>query len=491
MSVARNTGYNLASQLIPLVVSIATVPLYLRIVGVERYGVLALCWGLLGFLGFLNLGMAPAVAQKIASLTGAPAAEHARIFWTALWLNVVSGIVGAVLILVLADLYFGSLAEVPGGLRRELRGALPWLSSVILLAMVGGVFTGMLIGQQRFLVLNVINTFSSLLMTLLPLGAAYFFGPRLDYLIIATLLARGLGVVLTLLVCLRAMPVRSPRMPEKEIVGQLLKFGGWVTVTSLIAPFIYTVDQFAIGALVGAAAVSFYVIPFNLVWRICVLPASLAGALSPRFTAATQSEADKLQGEGLASLATIYMPVCIFGVAALGPFMHLWLGPAIADKSLPIAYLMVAAVWANGIARVPHALIEARGRPDLVTKLVLVYLVPYLIILYILLTRYGIMGAAVACCIKSFMDPVGLLALAKTPWRMIRPVVWPTVLVFGAVAAALLVPWRSPLHWAIEGSLLLMSLISAVRMMPPALTPHFRFLFLALRFFDRKNAVPR
>lgn len=477
MSVARNTGYNLASQLIPILFSVASVPLYLHIVGLERYGVLALCWSFLGFLGFLNLGMGPAIAQKIASTRDAHPVEHARLFWTALWLNVATGIAGAFVIIVLANQYFGMTAEISGSLKEELRGALPWLSSILPVAMVGGVFGGTLIGQDRFLILNVINTLTSVLMTTLPLAAAYFFEPRLDYVIAASLLAKMLGLLLSFGACLRRMPVRRPRKPERELAGQLLTFGSWVTVTSLVAPFVVSIDQFAIGALLGPAAVALYVIPFNLVWRLSMLPASLAGALSPRFAAATPAGADMLQSEGTASLASIFMPICIVGIAGLGPFLHLWLGPVTGKSSLAVAYLFVAAAYANGIARVPHALIEARGRPDLVTKLVVAYVLPYALALYFFLQWYGLLGAAIVCLIKSICDPLALFLMAKTPWHIIRGIVWPSALVFVATIAALLVPWTSALHWAIMIILLAMAVVSAFKTMPSSLRPHLQPLF--------------
>lgn len=477
MSVARNTGYNLASQLIPILFSVASVPLYLHIVGLERYGVLALCWTFLGFLGFLNLGMGPAIAQKIASTRDAHPVEHARLFWTALWLNVATGIAGAFVIIILANQYFGMSAQVPGSLREELRDALPWLSLILPITMVGGVFGGTLIGQDRFLILNVLNTLTSVLMITLPLAAAYFLEPRLEYIITASLLAKMVGLLLTFVACLRRMPVRRPRKPERELAGQLLTFGGWVTVTSLVAPFVFSIDQFAIGALLGPAAVALYVIPFNLVWRLSMLPASLAGALSPRFAAATPAGADMLQSEGTASLASIFMPLCLLGIAGLGPFLHLWLGSETGKSSLAVAYLLLASVYANGIARVPHALIEARGRPDLVTKLLIAYLLPYAIILYFFLHWYGLLGAAIACLIKSICDPVALFVLAKTPWPVVRGIIWPSVLVLAATLVALLVPWTTALHWVIMMILLAMAVVSAFKTMPSSLRPHLQSLF--------------
>ena len=65
MSVARHTAYNFVGAVVPVAVSLVTVPLYLKVIGLDRYGVLAIFWSLLSSLDFISLGMGPAVAQFV------------------------------------------------------------------------------------------------------------------------------------------------------------------------------------------------------------------------------------------------------------------------------------------------------------------------------------------------------------------------------------------------------------------------------------------
>jgi hypothetical protein len=67
---ARNTLLNLAGQVIPLLIGLATIPYIVRGLGTERFGVLAIAWVVLGYFSLFDLGLGRAKTKFVAECLG-------------------------------------------------------------------------------------------------------------------------------------------------------------------------------------------------------------------------------------------------------------------------------------------------------------------------------------------------------------------------------------------------------------------------------------
>ena len=309
MSIRRNTAYNLLGSLIPLAVSLVTIPIYLGLIGEARYGVLAIAWLLLGYFGLFDLGLGRATAQRIAALHDGTASERAQTFWTALTLNIGLGVLGGLLIWPLASYFFGNVFKIDEALRPEMQAAVPWLILAVPMATLSGVLSGALQGRERFLELNLISVSGTVLFQVLPLMTAMLFGADLGVLLPAALFARLFTLLMLFARCRRHVIQGQAITFERAQAGQLLRFGGWVTVTSFVGPMMVILDRFIIGAIADAKAVAYYTVPFQLGERSTTLSGALTSALFPRFAAVTVQEQQRLAQEGLRVLATALPPV--------------------------------------------------------------------------------------------------------------------------------------------------------------------------------------
>ena len=287
-----------------------TVPLYLTLVGAERYGVLSLTWLFLGYFGLFDFGLGRATTQRMAQLGAEQAAERVQLFWSSLAINTLLGVAGGACLWAVSQALLDSAigAKLSGGVRAELVIALPWLAAAVPAVTLAAVCTGALEARERFLAVNALQVGGGALFQLLPLAAAVWAGPRLDVLIAAAMLARFSTLIASFLVCRRALPLAGRPRPNWRLVRPLLRYGGWVTVSSVISPVLDALDRFLIAALRGPVAVTFYTVPYNLVAKFRIFPISLTRALFPRFSRLDNAQGGDLARQAVLALATVTAP---------------------------------------------------------------------------------------------------------------------------------------------------------------------------------------
>ena len=467
MSIRRHTLYNLTGAVLPITVTLMTVPLYLDLIGEERYGILALAWLLLGYFGLFDLGLSRATAQRIATLREGSDRERAQVFWTALGLNSLFGLLGGLALVPLGYLFFGQYFDLSDGLRAEALAVVPWLAAAVPVATISAVLAGALQGRERFLALNVISVSGTVLFQVLPLATAWLLGPDLAWLLPAALFGRLITFVALFSQCRRHVPLGAPE-GSRALLRPLFSFGGWVSVTALANPLLDAADRFLIGALAGAKAVAWYSVPHNLAYRAVVLPDSLMGALFPRLAAGDGgAELERLTSEAFRALVVVLTPVIIAGMLIMEPFLVWWLDAEFAAHGADVGHLIALGFWSNGLARVPFSRLQARSRPDIPAKCHLAEVLPYLGVLVLAIHWFGIVGAAAAWLLRVTVDCALLLWFSgyrPAPRLLLVPV----ALLAVTAGAVLGLSLYSPLRWGAGGMALLLAAVWGWRTAPPA-----------------------
>lgn len=418
-SIAANTALNLAGMLAPLAAAVFAIPHLNRFLGTERLGFLTLAWALIGYVSLLDLGIGRALTKRVAELLGTPdQARLARLIWTALAIMLGLGVLAGLGLAAGAQWLVASALRIPLPLQPEAVAAVRVLALTVPLVVTSAGFRGVLEAQGRFGVSNAVRT---------PLGVWLIASP----LLLWPLGTRSLAAVAALLfagrlaawvaygvACVRAMPALLASFAlDRRQVGPLLRFGGWMTISSVISPLMIYMDRFLLGHSVSLQVVAWYTMPFEVVTKLLVLPGAVVTVLFPLFSSLTaqgSGEAGRLHRLGIRYVAlAMFVPVfaaSLFAREGLG----LWLGPEFAEAAQRVVQLIALGCLLNGVAAVPFALLQGAGRPDVTAKLHLLELPVYVLLVAGLTLRLGITGTALAWALRMGLDLVALLLLAQS-----------------------------------------------------------------------------
>lgn len=445
----RSALLNLLGNGLPLLAGLWAIPVLSENLGIERFGVLALAWVLVGYLSLLDLGLGRALTRWVAQQgAGSLTSDGRRLINRAtLLLGLLGG--GAALILAMsAPLLSVFLADGDASLVKDSTRALQWLALCVPWVVLTAAWRGVLEGREQFGWVNAIR---------IPMGIALFAAPALfaqagyglenavlSIVVVRIVAGIAFGVVAHHAIPLSKAWVELPGTAAPDCrLTSLLRAGGWMTVSNVIGPLMVYADRFLIAGLLSAAAVAYYVAPYEIVTRLLIVPAAISAVLLPR---ASREMANQHGGvcEAKTVVPLLTLNLCLTWpvLAALGLWaetgLTLWLGQEYAQAGSIAALWLAVGVWLNSTAQLSMSLLYAAGRAKSVALLHLGELPFYLLALMWVAPHWGISGVAAVWAIRAGIDAVLLWALTQRHLSRRLWLVWGTLsTVFASVMGLL------------------------------------------------------
>lgn len=414
---ARNTVWNLIGNGAPMIVAIFCIPILIRGLGTERFGILTLTWALIGYASLFDLGLGRALTQLVAKKLGAGEdREVPTLVWTSLLLMLILGVVGSAIIIFLSPWLVHGALNVPDPMEPETLQSFRLLGLSLPFVITTAGLRGLLEAHQRFGLISALR---------IPMGVFTFAGPLVVLPfskslvpVVATLVVgRGAAWAAHLLLCLRMLPELGRSIVwERSAAGPLLRFGGWMTVSNLVSALMVMIDRFLIGALVTMTAVAYYATPYEVVTKLWVIPGALVGVMFPAFSTSSMQDRNRtavLFRRSVKCILLVLFPMVLLLIVLARDGLKVWLGSEFAANSVHVVQWLAAGVLINSLALVPSALIQGVGRPDLTAKLQVIELPVYLTSLVWLTKEYGIEGAAIAWTARVALDALILFIMAR------------------------------------------------------------------------------
>jgi O-antigen/teichoic acid export membrane protein len=466
-----NTGVLALAQVSGLLVSLLLTPYIVHALGIERYGLWAFLSSIVAFASLLQFGIGKGSVRFIAFHSERGELEVVRrIVSYGVLSHVAAGLVLSPLAWLAAKALLPHL-HISRDLLSTAEALFPLVVAYFFFAGAVRPLGMLLIGLERLWMTSVVTLVSQLFY-----GAAVVAllsqGTGLYGLLAATALQTTFQGVVFYAIGKRLIErvLGNPFALDRNLVKEMLKFGGWVQVSSMAGLVNTQTDAIVIGSWVNVESVGLYAIGARIAQLMRVIPLTLLSPLLPA-AAGIHAQGDArrlgrtvLQANRFVGLLTLAMAGFVL---ATGPLiMTVWLGRSY-PHVVTITALMVVAYLVNNLTGVGTTVVSAIGRPRYESEYAVLGMVLNIAATLALAPFFGLFGIlggtvfGVVLCSMYFLWRFHRL-MGFSLWRHLGSWLW-RVVAATVVAAAVIFALRSAIPDDVlrdrgEGALMLLGL---------------------------------
>ncbi len=414
--IAKNTFFNFVGQVLPIIAAILGVPILIKYLGTERFGILSILWMLMWYSTMLDLGLGRATTKFVANALARGEFENiSKIVWTSVLMQVIIGIALAIVSLFLTPFIVGKVLKISPELISEARTSFYLIFLFTPIILVSTSLQGVLEAYQRFDLINFVLAPVKIGVLILSILGAVL-NLKLTGIVMLLIMMRVLMIFTLFALDLRICPALKSKFKfDLKLLSELFSFGGWITVVNIVNPILIYIDRFLIGAILSVGVLAYYTAPFEVVQRLWIIPASLVITLFPAFSLLDgQKQNDEISNLFSKSVRLTF--VILFPIVFVLSFfsfeiLKLWLGYDFAVNSSNVFKFLAFGILINSIAGFPAILLQGIGRPDITAKVYLGELVLYVPFVSFLIYKFGTLGAGVGWMLRQVVDSLLLYGI--------------------------------------------------------------------------------
>lgn len=415
--VVKGSIWTLAGQIAPLGASLVATPFVIRQLGSESYGVLILVGIIPTYFGFADFGMSIASTKFGSEAYAANDPEsEARVVRTAAVIASFSSLPFTIAF-ILCSGWIVTFFNVPTAVQREAAIALKLAAITFFVNFLNGIFNTPQLSRLR-MDLNTFVTSGFRIIGIIATPFVIYIGGGVLGAVAVLMIGSLLTLFGHLYVSGRLLPPLLETSIDRGIVPLLMKFGGGLAMAAIATLLLVNVEKVMLSRMVSVGALAYYSVAFTFASMATMLSNALIQSLVPAFsqllTPERRSEFELLSIRAIRINAIILLPALTFLLVVAKPFFTLWAGREFGQESTPAFYILLVGLLFNLMAYVPYCAIVSYGRSDVLVKLYWIQLGLYFVAVWLLINRFGIIGAALAWSLRVIFDAVILAYIAKT-----------------------------------------------------------------------------
>jgi len=397
------------------VLMILVTPFFIKNLGDAVYGQWVLVNSIIASLGILNMGLGDATIRYVAQYRIINATKAVNVANTTYSFYLALAVIGLILSFGYLELekWFHVFLSTD---KSSFIDILKWGILLFAIRLIEQIVFSILKGFERFDLFSKLSISSKVILILTNV-LVVFLGYSLDKILIFSVLSSCIFLMFELGYLLRFLPGFSviPRF-DKEVFFEIVHFGLWSWVQSIIGILAYQLDKFLVAYLAGAVALTYYFIGFTIGSQIFNVFVALSNWLFPKISR-NDLNLKQLSSLYLKSQFTLITFASISLTAFFfikNPFLAAWLGEDILRKALPFIDIYCVYILITSITIVPSFFTLGTGNMRLMTANSIVSIVMTGIFMYVMYYKYGTVGLVYGRIVSGLISiPVFLLLFHK------------------------------------------------------------------------------
>ncbi|MEI7868324.1 MAG: oligosaccharide flippase family protein [Candidatus Methylumidiphilus sp.] len=442
MSLKKNILANYLGQGWMALMEIAFVPVYIKYLGMEAYGLIGLFVMLQAWLGLLDMGMNPTLNREMARYTaGEHTAQSIRDLLRSL--EVIAFTIGLLIVLVVwlsatwLSTYWLKVERMP---LETVSQAISAMGFVLALRFIETLYHGAIVGLQQQVLLNLARASTATLRSLGAVAILIWVKPSIELFFVWQSIVSVLTIIVFIIVTYRHLPSLS--QPSKFCMSQLervWRFASGMMATTLLVLLLMQVDKIILSRVLSLEMFGYYTLAGTVAQSLALLITPVTQAYYPRFTElATQGDIAgliALHHQSAQLICVLVVPVALMLMFFGENILQLWTGNAVlAQDVAPILALLTLGTLLNGFMHIPYLLTLAYGWSSFGVQQNIVAVILFIPAILWIAPRYGALGAASMwvilnfCCLLISPHYIYSRYLKTEKWCWyINDVIYPTI----------------------------------------------------------------
>lgn len=401
-NIHRNIAFSGLGYILPLIASLATIPLMIKYMGHDVYGLYIICISLIGFMTFVDLGVGQAIVKYVSQYEAT--GENAKIkpiLDIALMMYVVLGITIAGLV-TLFSLPLGKLIYNHDAIKATMAAkALSITALAFLLSYINQFFLNIFKAYHRFDIPAVIQN-SANIAGVVSATVLLLLGYDLLVILWGYVAIQVVALTAGYLLGKQVLPqgVTLGLSFDQHIFAEMLGFSVYTFVSNFLGGVVSRLDKFIIGAILGTEAVTYYQIPYTIVQMANGLIQVLSQITFPRFSelSSLNDVAGRLAlyKRSMLLVFVVSMVLAVGLISSGGAFLALWLSAEFAAKSTLTLQIIALYFFFQSNTVVAYWALQGSGNAKVTAISSFLGTVAYVVGIYFLTQYFGYNGAALS-----------------------------------------------------------------------------------------------